>query len=46
MWNDAACINQAEEFEKGHEVQSMSAMYGRARRTAIWLAETDSAAPT
>ena len=37
MWVDAVCINQANENEKGHQVQSMAKIYGQADRVIVWL---------
>jgi hypothetical protein len=44
IWVDAVCINQADEEEKEHQIQSMARIYGQANRVIVWLgkAEDDS----
>jgi hypothetical protein len=44
IWIDAVCINQANEEEKEHQIQSMARIYGQANRVIVWLgkAEDDS----
>jgi hypothetical protein len=37
LWVDAICINQAENEEKGHQVQHMGQIYERARMVVVWL---------
>ncbi|KAK5740089.1 hypothetical protein LTR17_004801 [Elasticomyces elasticus] len=37
VWADALCINQADDVEKGQQVQRMHAIYSNARRTVAWL---------
>ncbi|KAK3340808.1 heterokaryon incompatibility protein-domain-containing protein, partial [Neurospora tetraspora] len=39
IWIDAICINQEDEEEKGHQVQSMAKIYAKASRVIIWLGE-------
>ena len=39
VWVDAICINQADDREKGHQVQYMAKIYGQASRVIIWLGE-------
>lgn len=39
IWVDAVCINQANEEEKGHQIQSMARIYGQAIRVIVWLGE-------
>jgi len=39
IWVDAICINQADEEEKGHQIQSMARIYGQANRVIVWLGE-------
>ncbi len=39
MWIDAICINQRDEGEKGHQVQSMAKIYAKASRVMVWLGE-------
>lgn len=36
---DAVCINQKEDVEKGHQVQSMAKIYAKASRVIVWLGE-------
>ena len=40
IWVDAICINQADEKEKEHQIQSMAKIYGKASRVIVWLGET------
>lgn len=40
IWVDALCINQANEKEKEHQIQSMARIYGQANRVIVWLGET------
>ncbi|KAF2177501.1 HET-domain-containing protein [Zopfia rhizophila CBS 207.26] len=44
IWVDAICINQADNEEKGYQIQSMGKIYGQATRVIVWLgkAEDDS----
>lgn len=37
VWVDAICINQKDETEKGHQVQSMAKIYAKASRVIVWL---------
>ncbi|KAK3947016.1 ankyrin repeat-containing domain protein [Pseudoneurospora amorphoporcata] len=37
IWIDAICINQDDEEEKGHQVQSMAKIYAKASRVIVWL---------
>ena len=37
IWIDQICINQADEDEKGTQVQMMDAIFGRASETYVWL---------
>ncbi|KAK3338240.1 heterokaryon incompatibility protein-domain-containing protein [Neurospora tetraspora] len=39
IWIDAICINQDDEEEKGHQVQSMAKIYAKASRVIVWLGE-------
>jgi hypothetical protein len=39
IWVDAVCINQENEEEKGHQIQSMARIYGQANRVIVWLGE-------
>jgi Heterokaryon incompatibility protein (HET) len=39
IWADAVCINQADEKEKEHQIQFMSAIYAKASRVIVWLGE-------
>ncbi|KAI1114305.1 heterokaryon incompatibility protein-domain-containing protein [Nemania sp. NC0429] len=44
LWIDALCINQDNLEERGHQVNTMSQIFSRARSTLVWLgAETRSA---
>lgn len=40
LWIDAICINQADNDEKGQQVQSMAKIYAKASRVIVWLGET------
>jgi hypothetical protein len=44
IWVDAICIDQANEKEKEHQIQSMVRIFGQANRVIVWLgkAEDDS----
>ncbi|RBR24704.1 uncharacterized protein FIESC28_02477 [Fusarium coffeatum] len=37
LWIDAVCINQQDNTEKGHQVQSMAKIYAKATRVIVWL---------
>jgi len=37
LWIDALCINQEDDKEKGHQVQSMAKIYAKASRVIVWL---------
>jgi Heterokaryon incompatibility protein (HET) len=39
VWADAVCINQADEKEKGRQIQLMAAIYAKASRVLVWLGE-------
>jgi hypothetical protein len=39
LWIDAICINQEDNKEKGHQVQSMAKIYASANRVIVWLGE-------
>ena len=39
IWVDAICINQQDQQERGHQVQSMAKIYGKANRVLVWLGE-------
>ncbi|KAF1960420.1 HET-domain-containing protein, partial [Byssothecium circinans] len=39
LWVDAICIDQANQKEKGHQIQSMAKIYGQADRVVVWLGE-------
>ena len=39
IWVDAICIDQEDEEEKGHQVQSMAKIYAKASRVIVWLGE-------
>lgn len=41
IWVDAVCINQADEKEKEHQIQSMVKIYGQATRVIVWLGGTE-----
>lgn len=43
VWVDAICINQQNDGEKGHQVQLMRHIYGRAKTVDIWLGNHDAA---
>jgi hypothetical protein len=40
LWIDALCIDQANQEEKEHQIQSMAKIYGQANRVVVWLGET------
>ncbi|EHK50303.1 uncharacterized protein TrAtP1_007374 [Trichoderma atroviride] len=37
VWNDAICINQKDNVEKGHQIQLMHQIYSRAAVVCAWL---------
>jgi hypothetical protein len=37
FWIDAICINQKDEVEKSHQVNTMRSIYQRANRVIVWL---------
>jgi hypothetical protein len=39
LWVDAICIDQANQEEKGHQIQSMANIYSQANRVIVWLGE-------
>ncbi|KAK4183149.1 heterokaryon incompatibility protein-domain-containing protein, partial [Podospora australis] len=39
LWIDAICINQHDDQEKSHQVQSMANIYASASRVTVWLGE-------
>ncbi|KAL8313028.1 hypothetical protein RB593_007304 [Gaeumannomyces tritici] len=39
LWIDAICINQKNDKEKGHQVQSMAKIYAKASRVIVWLVD-------
>jgi len=39
LWVDYICINQADEQEKEHQIQSMAKIYGQANRVIVYLGE-------
>ncbi|KAK3377049.1 heterokaryon incompatibility protein-domain-containing protein [Lasiosphaeria ovina] len=39
LWIDAICINQRDNIEKGHQVESMAKIYAQASRVIVWLGE-------
>jgi hypothetical protein len=39
LWIDALCIDQANQEEKEHQIQSMARIYGQAQRVIVWLGE-------
>lgn len=39
LWVDAICIDQANQEEKQHQIQSMAKIYGHANRVIVWLGE-------
>jgi hypothetical protein len=39
LWVDSICINQADEQEKEHQIQSMAKIYGQANRVIVYLGE-------
>jgi len=40
LWVDAICINQADNDEKGRQVQLMAKIYSKASRVIVWLGES------
>ncbi|KAK7413328.1 hypothetical protein QQX98_007771 [Neonectria punicea] len=44
VWADAICINQADNDEKGHQVDLMGAIYERASKVFVWLGEDSTGA--
>jgi hypothetical protein len=41
LWIDAVCIDQSNNYEKNHQVEMMSDIYGRAENVCVWLGEGD-----
>lgn len=41
LWVDAVCINQNAFFERNHQIQLMSLIYGLAESVLVWLGEAD-----
>ena len=41
VWVDALCINQANQKEKGYQIQSMAKIYSQANRVIVWLGEAE-----
>jgi hypothetical protein len=41
IWIDAICINQKDDEEKGHQIQSMPRIFGQAYRVLVWLGEAE-----
>ena len=41
IWIDAICIDQRDDFEKGHQVSIMSHIYRRTAEIDIWLGEEE-----
>jgi len=39
IWADAICINQADNEERGRQVQCMAEIYSKANRVIVWLGE-------
>jgi hypothetical protein len=39
LWIDAICINQEDQAEKEHQIQSLTNIYGQASRVVVWLGE-------
>jgi len=39
LWVDALCINQKDDNEKGHQVESMAKIYAKASRVIVWLVD-------
>ncbi|KAK1751065.1 heterokaryon incompatibility protein-domain-containing protein [Echria macrotheca] len=39
IWIDAICINQADDDEKGQQIQLMAKIYASANRVVVWLGE-------
>ncbi|CAK1362829.1 unnamed protein product [Cercospora beticola] len=44
IWIDAICINQADNTERGSQVQLMGSLYQQARKVHVWLSD-ESAVP-
>ena len=42
LWVDAICIKQDDEKEKGQQLRRMRDIYGRAKRTYVWLGDETS----
>lgn len=42
VWVDALCINQADEEEKGHQIQYMKHIYSRSEETYAWTGKDES----
>jgi hypothetical protein len=40
IWIDAICIDQKNDEEKGHQIQIMADIYGKANRVLVWLGES------
>lgn len=41
IWIDALCINQADDTERGHQVEMMGSVYKQAKPVLIWLGTPD-----
>jgi hypothetical protein len=41
LWVDAICIDQANQKEKGNQIQYMAKIYGHANRVIVWLGEAE-----
>lgn len=41
IWADAACINQKDRVEKGHQVDNMRQIYRKAEKVLVWLGKDD-----
>jgi hypothetical protein len=39
LWVDAICIDQENQEEKEHQIQSMAKIYSQANRVVVWLGE-------
>ena len=39
LWVDAICINQQDQSERSHQIQSMLPIYRKARKVLVWLGE-------
>ena len=39
IWIDTIYINQQDQQERGHQVRSITKIYGRAHRVVVWLGE-------